>query len=376
MNPSLYIHIPFCLAKCSYCSFNSYAGLEGLQDRYAEALCAECREIVAKGRRAPLQSIFFGGGTPTLLSNEQLQRVLATIFDCFDIEQGAEISIEANPGTVNLEKLEVLRASGINRLSIGVQSFSDKELREIGRIHSAEEAKQAIDLAKAAGFRNLSIDLMYGLPQQTAKSWYASLSTALSMDVQHLSLYQLTVEERTPLEKMLACGSVQLPEEDVIAEMDEITAALPESKGLFQYEISNYAREEFQCRHNINYWQNGEYYAMGAGAVAYLDGKRIKNISSPERYCKLLESGQSVQIEKEGLGREASFRESVIMGLRMNCGVSLKRLEQRYGLRIDQLYGTIIQSLQARDLLEYEDEHLRLTELGRLFANLVMAELV
>lgn len=376
MSPSLYIHIPFCLAKCSYCSFNSYAGLEGLQERYVEALCAECGEVVVKGQRAPLQSVFFGGGTPTMLSNGQLQRLLATIFECFAIEQDAELSIEANPGTVNLEKLEMLRASGINRLSIGVQSFSDEELREIGRIHSAEEAKQAIELAKAAGFANVSIDLMYGLPQQTAKSWYASLSTALSLDVQHLSLYQLTVEEGTPLEKMIACGSVQLPDEDVIAEMDEITATLPESKGLLQYEISNYAREGFQCRHNVNYWENGEYYALGAGAVAYRGGMRIKNISSPDRYCSLLEAEQSVQVEKESLGKEASFRESVIMGLRMNCGVSLKRLEQRYDLRLGQLYGAIIQNLQDRDLLEYEDEHLRLTNQGRLFANLVMAELV
>ncbi len=347
MKPSLYIHIPFCLAKCNYCSFNSYAGLEGLQERYVECMCVECRNVAAKGQPAPLQSVFFGGGTPTLLSNDQLQRLLATIVSCFDIEEGAEISIEANPGTVNLEKFQLLRASGINRLSIGVQSFNDAELRAIARVHSAEEAKQALELARVAGFSNLSIDLMYGLPQQTAKSWRESLGTALSMGIQHLSLYQLTVEEKTPLEKMLACGSLQLPDEDVIAEMDEITASLMESNGLYQYEISNYAREGYQCSHNINYWQNGEYYAMGAGAVAYLEGTRIKN-----------------------------FRESVIMGLRLNCGVSCKRLERRYAITLDQVYGTTIESLRARDLLEYEGEYLRLTGQGRVFANLVMAELV
>ncbi len=376
MKPSLYIHIPFCLAKCNYCSFNSYAGLEGLQERYVECMCVECRNVAAKGQPAPLQSVFFGGGTPTLLSNDQLQRLLATIVSCFDIEEGAEISIEANPGTVNLEKFQLLRASGINRLSIGVQSFNDAELRAIARVHSAEEAKQALELARVAGFSNLSIDLMYGLPQQTAKSWRESLGTALSMGIQHLSLYQLTVEEKTPLEKMLACGSLQLPDEDVIAEMDEITASLMESNGLYQYEISNYAREGYQCSHNINYWQNGEYYAMGAGAVAYLEGTRIKNIAGPEHYCSLVESGQSVEAERERLDKEASFRESVIMGLRLNCGVSCKRLERRYAITLDQVYGTTIESLRARDLLEYEGEYLRLTGQGRVFANLVMAELV
>lgn len=376
MSPSLYIHIPFCLAKCNYCSFNSYSGLDDLQERYVEALGVECRKVAANEQRGPLQSIFFGGGTPTLLSNEQLRRITTSLFDSFDIEKDAEISIEANPGTVNLEKLELLRENGFNRLSIGVQSFSDTELRAIGRLHSAQEAKQAIKSAKAAGFNNLSIDLMYGLPQQTAKSWQQSLDTALSMEVQHLSLYQLTVEAQTPLERMLACGSVHLPDEDVIAEMDEITTPLLASNGLYQYEISNYAREGYQCRHNINYWQNGEYYAMGAGAVAYLDGERIKNVASPEDYCNLLDSGHSVQVERECLDKEASFRESVIMGLRMNRGVSLTRLKQRYGIELDQLYGATVQILLARDLLAYEKGHLLLTKQGRVFANMVMAELV
>lgn len=344
--------------------------------RYVEALGVECRELAAEGQRGALQSVFMGGGTPTVLSIEQLRKIIANLYESFEIEQDAEISIEANPGTVNLEKLEALRASGINRLSIGVQSFCDAELGEIGRIHSAEEAKHAIKLAKKAGFSNLSIDLMYGLPQQTAKSWYTSLSTALSMDVQHLSLYELTVETDTPLQTMLTCGSVQLPDEEVIAEMDVITTEMLKKKGFLQYEISNYARKGFQCRHNVNYWQNGEYYAMGAGAVSYLERKRIKNVASPLRYCRLLESGQSVQGEAESLDIEASFRESVIMGLRMNRGVSLERLQQRYGIALDHVYGTTVEKLVNRDLLTYEKHHLCLTKQGRTFANLVMAELV
>jgi oxygen-independent coproporphyrinogen-3 oxidase len=376
MNPSLYIHIPFCLAKCNYCSFNSYEGLEGLKGRYVEALGVECRKLASEGQRGPLQSVFFGGGTPTVLSNEQLRKIISNLYDAFEIEQDAEISIEANPGTVNQEKLVVLRACGINRLSIGVQSFCDTELVGIGRIHSAEEAKQAVRLAKKAGFSNLSLDLMYGLPQQTARSWRTSLSTALSMDVQHLSLYELTVEMDTPLQTMLTCGSVQLPDEEVVAEMDEVTADLSKRKGFVQYEISNYARKGFQCLHNINYWKNGEYYAIGAGAVTYLEGRRIKNIASPLGYCQLLESGQSVQVEAECLDKEASFRESVIMGLRMNRGVSCKRLKERYDIELDHFYGATLEKLMTRKLLAFEKGHLCLTKQGRAFANLVMAELV
>ena len=376
MSSSLYIHIPFCVAKCSYCSFNSYAGLERLQERYVDALAVECSQVASEGQRTPLKTIFLGGGTPSVLSNEQLKRLFGVISTDFEIAKDAEISIEANPGTVDAEKFDTLRQCGVNRLSIGVQSFDDQELRTIGRIHSAEEARSAVENAQAAGFDNLSIDLMYGLPGQTAESWQQSLDIALSRSVQHLSLYQLTVEEETPMEGMIQEGRLHLPDEDVVAEMDAITASLLEKSDFRQYEISNYAEKNYQCRHNVNYWNNGDYHGLGAGAVSYSHGTRVKNIGDPSLYCVLLESGQSVHTEEECLQREESFRETVIMALRMNKGVSPDALHVRYGLDFEKCYGGIVQDLCDRNLLARGKKNFYLTAKGRTFANLVMAELV
>jgi len=324
----------------------------------------------------PLKTVFLGGGTPSLLSGGQFRSLFGILSTCFDFAAGAEISIEANPGTVTKEKFDAVRQCGVNRLSIGVQSFNDKELHAIGRIHSAEEAQQAIATAQAAGYRNLSIDLMYGLPGQTAKSWQENLEIALSMSVQHLSLYQLTVEEKTPLETMLERRRVQLPHEDIIAEMDAITVSLLEKSDFRQYEISNYAWKGYQCLHNVNYWQNADYYGIGAGAVSFSHGKRVKNIANPEHYCELLETGQSVHVETECLMREDSFRETVIMGLRMNRGVSTKALQDRYGLDFETVYGKVVKQLCAQNLLEQNKTNFYLTAKGRSFANIVMAELV
>ena len=341
-----------------------------------DALVAECRKTASEGRQTTIETVFLGGGTPSLLSSEQVKRLFAVISSEFSIAADAEISIEANPGTVDQEKLNTLRQCGVNRLSFGVQSFNDSELRSIGRIHSADEAKQAVEHAQAAGFSNLSIDLMYGLPAQTAQSWQQSLETALSLPVQHLSLYQLTVEEGTPIKVGIKEGRVKLPNEDTLAEMDALTGSLLASSDFRQYEISNYAREGSQCRHNVNYWENGEYFAIGAGAVSFIQGRRAKNIENPEHYCQRLEAGGSVRTETECLKREESFRETVIMGLRMNRGVSVETLRNRYGLDFEQVYGEIVDDLLAKTLLEWKNGHYRLTTKGRTFANLVMAELV
>lgn len=288
----------------------------------------------------------------------------------------AEVSIEANPGTVDGEKLALLRGAGINRISLGVQSFHDQELARIGRIHSAAEAVRAVTWARAAGFRNLSIDLMYGLPGQDAESWRASLDMACSLGLNHLSLYQLTVEEGTPLEKMVREKSVQLPEDEEIARMDEISAEVTGAAGLLQYEISNYAQTGYQCRHNITYWENRDYLAVGSGAVSCLHGCRRRNIANPERYCDLLESGKSAVVAQETLEAEASFRETVIMGLRLNRGISLHRLEGRYGRLPKNYYGKTFRKLVADGLLQEKAGYLALTDRGRRFANRVMAELV
>jgi putative oxygen-independent coproporphyrinogen III oxidase len=372
----LYIHIPFCTAKCSYCSFNSYSGLEALQERYVEALCAELSRMASRGHLEPLETIFMGGGTPSILPNHLLRKVLSTSQTLFPVAAGAEISIEINPGTVDMEKLDCLLEAGVNRISFGVQSFNDQELNQIGRIHSAEEAVLAVTMAAKAGFSNISLDLMYGLPGQIATSWQESLETAISLGVKHLSLYQLTVEEQTPLKKMVDEGRVKLPDEDELATIDEITAKLTVAGGLLQYEISNYAHNGYQCRHNIAYWENDAYLGIGAGAVSCVKGIRKRNVAGPVQYCDLIEAGKSVVIEEETLESEASFRETVIMGLRMNRGVSVSALARRYGLNLEEYYGETLEKLIAGELLELKADFLSLTDRGRAFANLVMAELV
>lgn len=376
MATALYIHIPFCATKCSYCSFSSYAGLEGLQGRYVDSLCVELQKSASEGDTEPLQTVFLGGGTPTLLSANLLRKVLSSCFALFPFAADAEISIEANPGTVDAEKLDILKEGGFNRISLGVQSFHDRELGRIGRIHSAAEAVRAVNLAKTAGFQNLSIDLMYGLPGQNSGSWRTSLDTALSLGLNHLSLYQLTVEEGTPLERVVREDRVQLPDDDEVAVMDEISAELTTAAGLFQYEISNYAQPGYECRHNITYWENREYLGIGSGAVSCLRGCRRRNVADPEQYCSLVETGKSVVQEEETLETDASFRETVIMGLRLNRGVSIWRLQSRYGLLPQSYYGKTFRRLIADGLLEQSAGYLFLTDRGRVFANRVMAELV
>ncbi len=376
MISSLYIHIPFCISRCNYCSFNTYTGLEALQERYVKAVCAELRQEVYRGGEGRLRSVFLGGGTPTLLSTSNLQRLLSHCLGRFTVSPSVEISIEANPGTVDPEKLTHLHDSGVNRISFGVQSFNDLELRRISRIHSASDAMAAVNIAQEVGFNNISIDLMYGLPGQSAKSWQKSLETALSIGVHHLSLYQLTVEEGTPLEVLLQKESLDLPDEDEIELMDQITVESTARSGFIQYEISNYAQPGHQSRHNINYWKNNEYFGFGAGAVSYIKNTRRRNIADPEHYCRMLEAGISVQEEEETLESQASFRETVIMGLRMNSGVSVRMMEKRYGISPYSYYGQTLQRLISTGMLEKSSAFLRLTSKGRMFANRIMADLV
>jgi oxygen-independent coproporphyrinogen-3 oxidase len=323
-----------------------------------------------------LQTIFFGGGTPTALPVEMLQQILAVCFSSFAVDLDAEVSMEANPGTVDAGMLEKLRKSGVNRLSFGVQSFVDGELKKIGRIHTADEAAVAVQLAGDAGFENISIDLMYGLPAQSAKSWQFSLEKGVSLAVRHLSLYQLTLEENTPMGNLAERGEILLPDDDTVDEIDELTAKCTAAAGFSRYEISNYSRQNSQCRHNIIYWKNEDYIGIGAGAVSGLNGRRMRNVDDPAEYCSLMEAGASPVVWEEQLEREASFRETVIMGLRMNSGLCLSVLKKRYGIATEEYYGEILRRLLREELLHKSADTLCLTAKGRRFANRVMAELV
>ena len=373
---SLYIHIPFCVSKCPYCSFVSWPGMENLHQRYVAALLREAEELSHTVSVPPLSTLFLGGGTPTILAGQELAAIVTACKELFGFTPQAEISIETNPKTVDLAKLTLLRRSGINRLSIGVQSLQDTELQLLGRPHSADDAITAVCLARTAGFDNISLDLMYGIPGQDHKSWQQSLEQALSLAPDHLSLYELTIEQDTPYYQQLDRGLLDLPDEEEIAAMDQITATLCQQSGLAQYEISNYARPGYECRHNINYWQNGPYLALGAGAVACWEGRRRQKIRDPRLFCAQIESGRSVVQEEECLEPAASFRETVIMGLRMNQGVSKERLQRRYEMELNDCYGKTLNRLADQGLLEMTPTHLRLTARGRIFANKVMAELV
>lgn len=372
----LYLHIPFCRRKCRYCAFDSVTTPSVFFAHYTEALQKEIAELARIHRHRRLHSLFIGGGTPTLLPIELLIGIVRQVKDCFLWDERAEITVEANPGTVDERYLTVLKGGGVNRLSLGVQSLCDNDLAVLGRIHDRIEAKHAFTAVRRAGFTNINLDLMYGLPGQSSQAWEAVLREALDLKPEHLSLYQLTLEEKTPLHAMVTSGQFIMPEDQEISDMDEITENLCRDAGLVQYEISNYARQGFHCRHNINYWENHEYFACGAASVSYVGGKREKRIAEPMRYAESIISGGNALVEREELSREASFRETVIMGLRMNRGVDLAELQSRFDIDARRYYGKVLPDLVQKGLLEEVGNSIRLTRQGRRFANLVLVELV
>ncbi len=351
--------------------------MEDLYQPYVEELKGEIAALADRyGKGVQLKTLFMGGGTPTILTGDQLTDLLNCCQNCFEVSGDAEISIEANPGTIDLGKLESLREAGFNRLSIGVQSFDDEELQFLGRQHSGSEAVEAFKLARRAGFTNVSLDLMYGIPGQTKRAWQDNLKQALALKPDHLSLYQLTLEEGTPICKMEERGDIERPEDDLVLAIDECNSLKTAGAGLFRYEISNYAKSGFECLHNINYWNNNDYLAAGAGAVSFVDGRRERRVGDPVSYCRKITRGESLIVESEQLSHEESFRETVIMGLRMENGVSLIHLERKYGLMPHSYYGAVLDRLIDGKLIELTTTHLRLTEQGRLLSNRIMAELV
>lgn len=374
---SLYLHIPFCLRKCLYCAFSSCVSTPELHGRYVRALKCEIDSLQRKQpQESPLKTLFIGGGTPTCIAPEHLTSIIDHCRSSFGFITGAEISVEANPGTVDQRYCESLLTAGVNRLSMGVQSFIDEELQKIGRLHSSREAIEAIMAAQQAGFANINIDLMYGLPGQTPQSWAASLEQALLLSPEHLSLYQLMVEEGTPFQIMDGKKELLLPVEDEILEMDEITRELTQNCHFIQYETSNYAIQGYQCLHNINYWQNLDYLAAGAAAVSFIKGIREKRTADPKRYVEQISAGKSVVVEQEQLTMEESFRETVIMGLRLKRGVSLDSLQSRYGLTPEEHYGSILGRLLQLQMVEQTPTHLKITDKGWPLSNQIMAELV
>lgn len=376
----LYIHVPFCQRKCGYCSFFSFAPQAGDLERFTSALGMQMRQManLPEIKKLSFATVFFGGGTPSVLPPSILARLLAELRRFFPFcAEEPEITVEVNPGTIDGAGLLELRRAGFNRLSIGVQSLDDQELALLGRIHSSDEALATIGAARRAGFDNLSFDLMYGLPRQTVASWRTTLDRALALDPVHLSMYELTVEPETPFAGQTQAGVWTLPsEEDIMAMMAAIDSAIAASP-LQRYEISNYAVPGRECRHNGNYWENGQYLGLGPGAVSAMGGGvRRTAVADLAEYCRLAAAGQSMWLDEERLDPEAAFRETVVMGLRMLAGVSVKILRQRFGLDLAAYYGPTLDRLIGQGLLILEGDHLRLSPQGLLVANRVMAELV
>jgi oxygen-independent coproporphyrinogen-3 oxidase len=376
MAAALYLHIPFCRTKCPYCAFASCSGQQNLYQPYLASVARELYFQAAAGLGGRLKSIFIGGGTPTVLPAADLVELLGVGRRIFEVESGAEITVEANPGTVDQPYLEALLTAGVNRLSLGMQTLVQSELQAIGRSHTVDQALSAFRAARAVGFTNISLDLMYGIPGQTPKTWAVSLSQALSLAPDHCSLYQLTVEPGTPLHQHLQDSKVKLPEEEEILEMDTITRQTTTAAGLRQYEIANYALPGKRCRHNLNYWFNGDCFAAGAAAVSYQNGVRERRLADPEEYIRRIGHGQTVVEDREELSRGASFRETVIVGLRLVNGVERQRLIKRFGLDPVEYYGNTLARLITGGFLALVGDRLLITAKGRPLSNQIMAELV
>lgn len=377
MEAGLYLHIPFCRSKCGYCAFNSVAATRGTADAYLDALAREIDSYAALPwtRSQTFTTLFIGGGTPSLASPEKLAEILALCRRRFTITDQAEISMEANPDSIDQDSLTTLYQAGVNRLSIGVQSFNDTILKSLNRAHTGRQAREAVTAARKSGFRNLNLDLIYGLPGQTLLDWQNDLHQALSLAPEHLALYELTVEPGTPFGHEQDKNNLVLPNEDLVADMEEATAAiLPPT--LQRYEISNYARPGYQCRHNIKYWQNGSYLGLGAGAVTCLDGLRMTHEPDPHRFMDLVSHHKTTITQAECLSIKGRFRESMIMGLRLLAGVDLPGLESRFNIPAQDVYGNILADFETQGMLIREENMVRLAPNFIAVANQILSKLV
>ncbi|MBR4038640.1 MAG: radical SAM family heme chaperone HemW [Clostridia bacterium] len=374
---SLYIHIPLCVKKCAYCDFASFSGHMEQRDRYVQAVCREIRAQAAFFGRRRIVTVFFGGGTPTLLSGKQIQSIMQTVNDCFDVLPDAEISMEGNPGTLNMKNLRAYHEAGVNRLSLGVQSMDDSLLAAIGRIHTAKEAEAAVRMAREAGFENLNLDLMYGLPGQTAQQWRDTLQKAIALKPDHLSCYSLILEEGTPLFDSVNRGRcAPLPDEDAMEEMDALTMRLTREAGYAQYEVSNFARAGMQCRHNIVYWECLPYLGVGLNAHSDMDGRRFYNPQSWEEYLEMAERGDTVRKEEGGGSRTERMFERMMMGLRQTKGVDAVRFARDFGVQAQDVWPETMGEMTGKKLMASNKERIRLTQRGMQVMNGVLVSLM
>lgn len=385
MDPiGIYIHIPFCIRKCRYCDFLSWVAGEEEQNRYTEYLVREINRMELFHRQDggedreeaahTVDSVFIGGGTPSLLSLENMERIMAAVSDRFQLDPSAEVTLECNPGTADFSRFRTYRELGVNRLSIGVQSAVDEELGLLGRIHSFEEAKTSFLLARKAGFTNINVDLMSAIPGQTVESYEKTLHEILRLEPEHISAYSLIIEEGTYFYEQYQ--DTPPVDEETDRKMYSLTKKLLARYGYERYEISNYAKKGYSCRHNLKYWSDGDYIGFGIGAGSKIANVRYKNETGINRYIEGIRDGTGVAKEEEILDREAQMSEFFILGLRKTAGISLKEFAERFLEDADSVYGKQMRKFLHNGLLIQDGGRLYLSDRGLDLSNYVLCEFI
>ena len=365
----IYIHIPFCIRKCDYCDFLSGPSAPEEQADYVQALLREI-QAVEEGEGRSVSSIFIGGGTPSVLDERLLGDILREIRNRFKMEEDAEITIEVNPGTANIGKLQAYREMGINRLSIGLQSPEDRELKILGRIHNYGQFLETYQEARTVGFDNINIDLMSAIPDQTYEGWVKNLRTVAELEPEHISAYSLIVEEGTPF----AARKLNLPDEDTEYNMYEATAQILKEYGFEQYEISNYARKGRECRHNVGYWTRQDYLGFGLGASSLYGKERFANTADMKKYLKNSKNPEKIREKEPSLTREDEMAEFMFLGLRMTKGISKADFQRCFGCTIESVYGEVLEKYESMELLLEKDGRIFLSREGIHVSNSIMAE--
>lgn len=366
----LYLHIPFCIKKCDYCDFLSGPSTRAGQEAYIYALLREMETVSKNLKKRPVDTVFIGGGTPSVPECDVMEKLLQGLRDYFLFSADAEVTIEANPGTLTPEKLSIYRKYGINRISIGLQSPNNKELAMLGRIHNYAQFLESFQMARAAGFSNINVDLMFAIPGQCYEDWIENLRMVAALGPEHISAYSLIIEEGTPFFRK----KLDLPDEDTEYRMYEDVAAVLKEYDYHQYEISNYAKAGYECRHNEGYWQRKDYLGLGLGAASLLGMERFSNTADMQEYLKNSSAPEKIRKNRELLTREDEMAEFMFLGLRMTQGVSKKEFQEYFGTAIENIYGEVLKKYKKQGLLLEESGRIFLSREGIHVSNAVMAD--
>lgn len=370
---ALYIHIPFCARKCNYCDFTSIVSESHIVDRYLHALR---KELDALESHNAFTTAYIGGGTPSLLTETQLEELLCNVIRYIPTTKIQEYTVEANPGTLTVDKVRLLKEYSVNRISLGIQSFQDRQLQFLGRIHSGNDARNAFSLLRNAGFKNINIDLIFGCPEQTPDVWKKDLETAVELNPEHISTYALTYEEGTPLTRDLKNEMICKLDEYTELEMYKTAIEYLTFNNYNHYEISNFAKSGYECSHNYVYWKNTSYVGVGAGAYSFIDGMRMSNEKDVFRYIDGIHENKNVKSFRECLPQDHFVSETVIMSLRLRQGIANTDFYERFGCNIQDQFGDTISILRKAGLVSYDNERLKLTEKGLFVADTVMTEFI